>query len=292
VGTVTTFSDTTAAPSSTYDYVVKAKDAAGNVSAASNTATATTPAGADVTPPSAPTNLTASAFSSTQVDLSWMASTDNVGVTGYDILRNGAPLASVGATPTTYSDTTASPSTAYSYVVRARDAANNVSNDSNTATVTTPSGSTTTTFIATEDSYTDQTLPTSNFGTATTAYSDNSPLQQAYLKFAVSGVTGTVTSAVLRLYVKDETGNAPALATTSNSWSESTLAWNNQPAAGQVVANWGNAPSGTFVDYPVTAVVTADGTYSFVLVAESTNGMGVATRQSTTNKPQLIVTYG
>jgi parallel beta-helix repeat protein len=141
VGAVTFYSDTTASPSTTYSYQVRAKDAAGNLSGFSNTATATTPAASDTTPPSTPTNLQATAVSSSTVDLSWGASSDNVGVTGYDIFRNGSLHTTVG-TVTSYSDTTVSPSTTYSYQVRAKDAAGNLSGFSNTATATTPGAGT------------------------------------------------------------------------------------------------------------------------------------------------------
>jgi parallel beta-helix repeat protein len=137
VGMVTMYSDTTTSPATTYTYQVRAGDSAGNTSGLSNTATATTPLATDTTPPSDPTDLQATAVSSSRVDLSWTASTDNVGVTGYDIFRNGAPLTSVGAV-TAYSDTTTSPATTYTYQVRARDAAGNASGLSNTATATTP----------------------------------------------------------------------------------------------------------------------------------------------------------
>jgi parallel beta-helix repeat protein len=137
VGPVTTYSDTTASPSTSYSYQVRARDAAGNPSGLSNTSTVTTPAASDTTPPSTPTNLQATAVSSNRVDMTWTASTDNVGVTNYDIYRNTSFLTSVGPV-TTYSDTTASPSTSYSYQVRARDAAGNPSGLSNTSTVTTP----------------------------------------------------------------------------------------------------------------------------------------------------------
>jgi glucose/arabinose dehydrogenase/PKD repeat protein len=95
-------------------------------------------ASADTTPPSAPTALTAAARSSTQVDLSWASSTDDRGVIAYDVYRDGVLRATVGGAVTAYSDTTAAPATAYRYVVRARDAANNVSAPSNEASVTTP----------------------------------------------------------------------------------------------------------------------------------------------------------
>ena len=98
------------------------------------------PAGApDGTPPSAPSNLAATAPTSNQVSLSWSASTDNVGVTGYDVLREGTIVGT--ATGTTFTDLTVSPSTTYNYTVEAFDAANNVSLPSNTAPVTTPASS-------------------------------------------------------------------------------------------------------------------------------------------------------
>src|SRR5205085_207809 len=81
-GSTTSYSDTTAAAGTTYHYTVDAADAAGNRSAQSAQATATTPAAGDTQAPSVPTGLAATAINSTRVDLSWTASTDNVGVTG------------------------------------------------------------------------------------------------------------------------------------------------------------------------------------------------------------------
>ena len=91
----------------------------------------------DTIPPSQPTNLTATAPTATRVDLGWTASTDNVGVTAYDIYRGGNFLVSVGAV-TTYTDSTVQPNTTYGYTVLARDAANNPSPMSDPAQVTTP----------------------------------------------------------------------------------------------------------------------------------------------------------
>jgi chitodextrinase len=71
------------------------------------------------------------------VNLSWNASTDNVGVTAYDIYRNGTLVGSVSGTQTTFTDTGLSPVTTYSYYVRARDARNNASASSNSISVTT-----------------------------------------------------------------------------------------------------------------------------------------------------------
>ncbi len=92
----------------------------------------------DTTPPSVPTNLSATAVSATQVDLTWTASTDNVGVTGYKIFRDSVQI-DTSAT-TSYSDPTCSPNTTYSYTVSAYDAAGNNSAQSAADVVTTPAG--------------------------------------------------------------------------------------------------------------------------------------------------------
>ncbi|MFF2482761.1 discoidin domain-containing protein [Paenibacillus sp. NPDC058071] len=92
----------------------------------------------DTQPPTAPANLSAAASSSSQINLSWSASTDNIGVTGYQIFRSGSQVGT--STGTSYSDTGLSASTAYSYTVKAVDAAGNVSGNSNTASATTASG--------------------------------------------------------------------------------------------------------------------------------------------------------
>ncbi|MCR8630971.1 polysaccharide lyase family 7 protein [Paenibacillus radicis (ex Xue et al. 2023)] len=94
----------------------------------------------DTQSPTAPTNLTATAASSSQINLSWTASTDNVGVTAYQVYRGSTLVGS--PTATSFSDTGLSASTAYSYTVKAKDAAGNVSTASNTASATTQSGST------------------------------------------------------------------------------------------------------------------------------------------------------
>jgi hypothetical protein len=96
----------------------------------------------DATPPTAPSKLAATPGSSSQINLSWSGSTDNVGVTGYWVERctgsscsNFAQIAT--STITTYSDTNLTAQTSYSYRVRASDAAGNLSAYSNIASATT-----------------------------------------------------------------------------------------------------------------------------------------------------------
>ena len=101
--------------------------------------------GSDTSAPSTPGTLSASGVTSSSANLSWGASSDNVGVAGYDVLRatgaSGGTFSQVGtASGTSFSNSGLSPSTTYRYQVRARDAAGNTSPVSNTVTVTTPPG--------------------------------------------------------------------------------------------------------------------------------------------------------
>ncbi|MBA4496279.1 chitinase [Paenactinomyces guangxiensis] len=89
----------------------------------------------DTQPPSAPANLTAPVKTDTSVSLSWTASTDNVGVSGYNIYK-GSELAGT-ATGTSFTVTGLTPNTLYAFTVKAKDAAGNVSAASNEVTVTT-----------------------------------------------------------------------------------------------------------------------------------------------------------
>lgn len=100
--------------------------------------------GSDTQAPTAPTNLTSPAKTSSSVSLSWGASSDNVGVTGYNVYSGANQVLTVSGTTATVSGL--SPSTAYTFTVRARDAAGNVSAASNSLSVTTNAGTPGTTF--------------------------------------------------------------------------------------------------------------------------------------------------
>src|SRR5207247_1287787 len=159
--TAASYSHTGLSDGTSYSYRVRATDAAANLSSYSNTASAVT----NVLPPTAPSNLTATAAGATQVNLSWTASTssigisnylvehchvkrswaastDNVCVTRYNIETcQGAGFCSfaqvVPSTAASYSNTGLLPATSYSYRVLATDAAGNLSSYSNiTSTLT------------------------------------------------------------------------------------------------------------------------------------------------------------
>lgn len=94
----------------------------------------------DTQAPTVPGGLTSTGKTSTTASLSWTASTDNVGVNGYDVYQGGSKVATSGTTSATVTGLT--PSTAYAFTVRARDAAGNTSAASNTVNVTTDTGTT------------------------------------------------------------------------------------------------------------------------------------------------------
>ncbi len=143
----TTYADT-GLGAGTYSYRVRAADAAGNLSGYSNVVNGVV---ADTISPTAPSNLTATA-NGTQINLSWTASTDNVGVTAYRVERcQGAgctTFAQIAApTTTTYNDTGLTANTSYSYRIRATDSAGNVSSYSNIASATSASQSAAITYV-------------------------------------------------------------------------------------------------------------------------------------------------
>src|SRR4029079_2880319 len=128
------FYDVGLSGSSQYTYTIAAFDAAANVSLQSAATTGTT-LSSDTIPPTAPTGVQSSNVPSNSVLISWSGSTDNVGVAGYQIFRNGT---SVGTTTSlSFRDTELKASTTYTYAIAAYDYSNNVSPQSQQIVLTT-----------------------------------------------------------------------------------------------------------------------------------------------------------
>ncbi len=249
-------------------------------------------AGADTQAPSTPGTFAASASSATQVDLSWTASTDNTGVSGYTIYRDGVTLATVPGTGLTYSDTTALPNTTYLYAVDAFDPAGNYSAQSAPVSVTTPAMPSSLTFPVQADTYVNSTSPTSNYGSATvfrllTSTSD----LHAYLRFNVQGLAGyPVLHARLLVYSNSSASlGIKAQAVSDNTWIETAVTYNTAPPLGSVIASSGPITAGSWVTLDVTPYITGEGTYSFGLTSPSTSTLSFAAREGGINAAQLIV---
>lgn len=115
----------------------------------------------DTTAPTAP-SLTASGTTSTTTNLSWSGATDNVAVTGYDVYQGSSLIGSTAST--SYTVTSLTPSTTYSFSVRAKDAAGNVSSSSNSVSVTTLAGSTVSYCSASANNTADERIGNVKFG--------------------------------------------------------------------------------------------------------------------------------
>jgi hypothetical protein len=114
----------------------------------------------------------------------------------------------------------------------------------------------------------------------------------ALLKFNVTGVTGTVLQARLRLYNEDIGPGTVTVHATETGWSETTVTWNTAPAALEALATLTNPPTGQYVEWDVTAQVQSDGTHSFRLThSNPANNQDFTSREGAANLPQLVVTY-
>ena len=156
-----------------------------------------------------------------------------------------------------------------------------------------PPAQTTTTFRAVSDAWVYQRYRTRNYGTSrrllVDARTDAGYRAHAYVKVKVAGASGTVRRAVLRLWVTNGTRNGPTVAPTSNAWSGSTITWANRPgASGAVVADAWRVPSGQWAEFDVTRLVRGNGTYSFLLRPESSDGLEMSSLQGA-HAPRLVV---
>ncbi len=290
-GTTATVTGLTGATS--YSFYVKAKDAAGNVSAASNTVNVTTSTPADTQAPTAPSNLTSANVTETTVDLSWTASTDNVGVTGYDVYKDGVLYSTVTGTTATVTGLTSA--TAYSFYVKAKDAAGNVSAASNTVNVTTNTAADTQAPTApsnlTSANVTETTVDlswtasTDNVGvTGYDVYKDG--VLYSTVTGTTIGITGLTGSTTYSFYVKakDAAGNISAASNTVSVTTQApagncfksdvtlSLTFDNYPAetswdlknsAGTTVASGNNySTKGATISQVFTLV---DDTYTFTI---------------------------
>ncbi len=146
-------------------------------------------------------------------------------------------------------------------------------------------------FQASADTYVDSGSPKKVYGTAKRVWTNGDvPVKQTFVRFKVAGLTGTVTDAVLRLYVTDGTNNGPAVFETTDAWSEKTTNWNNRPSRTSGPRDDKDALSaGRWVKWDVTPWVSDDGTYSFVLRGGAGNRVGFSSREAA-REPELVVT--
>ena len=136
--------------------------------------------------------------------------------------------------------------------------------------------------------------PGGNFGTASKLEVDGSPLKHTLLRFTVSGVgSAQVLSAKLRLYdVDSSNAGGTFYPVADDAWLESSVTWNNAPAAGPgPLASLGSVSSGTWYEVDLSTYVTGDGTYSLRMQSTSSNGADYTSAEGTAaNRPTVVVT--
>ncbi len=244
--TDTSYSDTGLATNATYYYVVEASNASGT-SAPTAQASANT-----LAIPIAPTNLAATAASSSVINLTWTASTTS-GVT-YTVIRNGVAVAN-GVTGTAYGDTGLTASTAYTYVVEAINAAG-PSPASNSAITTTPaSGSGAVTAPAIATAPTSQTVTIGRTVTFSVAASGGSLAYQWYKNgAAIVGATSTSYTTPGTTYADNLSAFTVSVSNTAGSLTSSaaTLSVNLAPSytvvPGVIVTDLNNNTNGAWTD--------------------------------------------
>jgi fibronectin type 3 domain-containing protein len=151
---------------------------------------------------------------------------------------------------------------------------------------------TTQTFGAVADSFVAENHPNTNYGTNTKLKVEASPIQRAYLRFNLQGLSGTIVRATLRL--TSASGSSigyDVRGVSDNGWGETTVTYANAPTpAGTVTAASGAFGSGVTVAVDVTPLVAGNGLVSFALTTTSTNVVSLSSREASSSlRPQLVV---
>jgi hypothetical protein len=273
----------------------------------------------DTEPPAAPSGLIATAVSPTRIELSWTAARDDVGVTGYRVYRDGAPVAVVGGVR--HADLGLAAETTYRYEVAALDAAGNESGRSASAAATTlaegsepplaaaeedlPPAQATVTLVPAADAWLREARSSEPKGDATELSIDTSHRDgqaQALLRFDVSEIPegSEVATAILTIHTTDS-GKGADFHRMLLAWDEDTtwdsldggLSADDAEAAKSADFSTGGVDDGpaTFdVTAPVQDWVEGAPNHGWALLPRGSNGWDFSTREGAT-PPQLTVTF-
>jgi len=151
-------------------------------------------------------------------------------------------------------------------------------------------------FTTVADARVVQSAPGTNYGKSTNLQADGDTKQSSYIRFTVSGISGSIQRVRLRVFcTTNSTNNGPAAYLANNNWIESGsggITWNTQPALlSEVIDNKGAIGTNSWVEYDVTAFVTGNGTFTFALLADGNDGVTFSSREGTAS-PQLVVASG
>ena len=244
--------------------------------------------------PGTPPGLTATPAGPSEIDVAWGAATDNVGIAGYDLFRDGSgtPLATLEPGIRTYADTAVGPGSTHSYTVVAFDAAGNRSTAAGPKQATTPNGTSTFNLNPQADAYTNTGSPGTNYGT-NVSLRVGTTIFRSYLRFDLSGIVGTVQSATLRIYANSSQSTGYSVFGVANTtWGESTINATNQPPFNPTSGGAsGPITAGTWTNVDVTSLVGSGGGLLSLGISSTGNQTNLASANSA-NKPVLVVTVG
>lgn len=145
--------------------------------------------------------------------------------------------------------------------------------------------------VAQADARVVQANPAANFGSSPVLRINGGSTSTvaSYIRFVVYDVPTTIEQAVVRVYATSGSKEGVDLFTTSNAWDEMQVNWNTRPMSTTLVASGtGQIIPDSWIEYPVTSIVTGSGSYSFVLASASTDGVHFSSRDGK-NPPQLML---
>jgi hypothetical protein len=145
------------------------------------------------------------------------------------------------------------------------------------------------TFTAAADSYINESSPTTNYGTATQIRVDGSPLVRSFIRFNVQNVTGRITRVTLRVYANSASTAGYDVRNVTGTWSETTVTYNNAPSFGTAISSSSRPSAGAWTSVDLTSLVTGNGAYNIALTTAGSTAVSLASRESGTNAPQLII---
>lgn len=145
-------------------------------------------------------------------------------------------------------------------------------------------------FIPTADAYVNSANPSINYGALTTLRGDGSPIVRSYLRFNVQGLSGTIARATLRIFANSSSsGGYEIRSVSNNTWSETTITYNNAPTVGTVLGSSGGFGGGAWTSVEITPYITGNGTYNLALTVPGSTAISFASREAGTTAPQLVV---
>jgi hypothetical protein len=110
------------------------------------------------------------------------------------------------------------------------------------------------------------------------------------MRFTVQGINGTVTRATLRIFANSASSSGVvAQSVSNNTWTESTINYNNAPPVGTSLGSSGPFSGGVWITIDITAYITGNGTYNLALMTPSSTAISLASRESGANAPQLVI---